>query len=285
MFKIFRKKSIICVGGYEATYIPEINCGVFTNDTIAKSIRRFAVSFSLNNCSYILPVDDSLIYNENTYIYSNQPEKKILIDGIKHFLPNVKAKIRTAPPGYDSVVFQKRKNISKEKIIMCAGLAPNDYEIKRKGFDILLEAAKIMTDTKFVFIGFKNELIEKIKKLNIDNIELLSEVTYDELIENYSRAKVFAQISLFEGFPSTICEAMLCECIPVGSNVNGIPKIISGNGFIIENRNLDEVISVLRKAIDAPEILGLKAREHIKKNFTLEKRNSIIFSAISELIH
>ena len=55
VFKLFRRKSIICAGGYEATYIPEINCGVFTNDTLAKSIRRFAVTFSLRNCNCILP--------------------------------------------------------------------------------------------------------------------------------------------------------------------------------------------------------------------------------------
>lgn len=283
LFKIFRKKSIICAGGYEATYIPEINCGVFTNDTIAKSIRRFAVSFSLNNCSYILPVDDSLIYNENSYIHSNQSVKKILKDGIKHFLPNIKAKIRTVAPGYDSEVFKKRTNITKEKMILCAGLVPNDFEIKRKGFDYLIDAAKQMPDTKFVFIGFTNELIEQIEKLNIKNLKLISTVSYDELIENYSSAKVFAQISLFEGFPSTLCEAMLCECIPVGSNVNGIPKIINSNGFIIKNRNLDEVLFALKKAIEAPEELGFKAREHIMKNFTLEKRKESIISIVSEM--
>src|SRR5688572_13261566 len=59
--RLFRKKSVICAGGYECTYIPEINCGVYTSASVSKRIRAFCTSFSLRNCSLILPVDESLI--------------------------------------------------------------------------------------------------------------------------------------------------------------------------------------------------------------------------------
>lgn len=284
MFKIFRRKSIICAGGYEATYIPEINCGVFTNETFAKSVRRFAATCSLRNCDCILPVDESLITNENTYIYSDTPGKEPLRDGVKHFIPDIKTNMRIVYPGYDSVLFRKRENIPKEQIIMSAGLAPNEYEIKRKGFDILMQAAKTMTDTKFVFIGFVDEIKNKYKKLNLQNLEIHGIVSYEELIEYYSRAKVFAQISMFEGLPSTICEAMLCECIPVGSNVNGIPKIVGENGFIVMNKNISEIISILKAAIEAPAELGKKARQYIIDNFPLEKRKKELDKILTEII-
>src|SRR5213593_2717334 len=59
--KLYKKKGIICAGGYECTFIPEINCGVFTDKSIMKKLRKFAVTFSLMNCNIILPVDESLI--------------------------------------------------------------------------------------------------------------------------------------------------------------------------------------------------------------------------------
>lgn len=284
IFRLFGKKSIICAGGYESTFIPEINCGVFTNDTFAKSIRKFAVEFSLKRCSLILPVDETLISNENSYIYSNIKGKPPLKDGIKHFLPSINTKIKTISLGYDSNIFYKRDNLAKEKIILCAGLIPNDYEIKRKGFDLLVKAAKKLIDTKFVLIGFIGSMKEKFEKLNLKNLELHGIVSYDELIYHYSRSKVFAQISMFEGLPSTLCEAMLCECIPVGSNVNGIPKIINGKGFIIEKMDLEEIVSVLAKAVNSPPEMGREARQYIIDNFPLEKRVKELNDMINEII-
>jgi glycosyltransferase involved in cell wall biosynthesis len=166
---------------------------------------------------------------------------------------------------------------------MCAGLIPNEYEIKRKGFDILVEAAKRLTDTKFVLIGFIESMKEQFEKLNLKNLELYGTISYDELINHYSRAKVFAQISMFEGLPSTLCEAMLCECIPVGSGVNAIPKIINGKGFIIKKKDLDEIVSVLEKAVNAPQEMGREARQHIIDNFPLVKRENELTKIIEEI--
>jgi glycosyltransferase involved in cell wall biosynthesis len=282
--KLFNKKSIICAGGYEATFIPEIDCGVYTNESLIKKIRRYAVEFSLKNCSIILPVNETLIENENTYLNSNQLGMKPLRDGIKNMIPGIKTKMRTVYLGYDDNFFKKMPAIPKENIVVSAGLIPNDNELKRKGFDILIEAAKEMKDTKFVLIGLNPEYIAKFSQLNLQNLELMGVINYDKLIEQYSRAKVFAQISLFEGMPSTICEAMLCECVPVGSNINGIPKIIGNTGFIVKKRSISEVISCLKAALDSHDKLNEAAREYIKKNFTIKKREIDLLNVINDLL-
>ena len=168
---------------------------------------------------------------------------------------------------------------------MSAGLIPNEFEIRRKGFDILIEAAKQMSDTKFVLIGLEDSIKERFEKLNLKNLELYNIVSYDELINHYSRARVFAQISMFEGLPSTICEAMLCECIPVGSNVNGIPGIIDGSGFIIKERNLDETVSTLKKAVNSPEEMGKRARQHIIDHFSIQKREQAVNNVVDSLLN
>lgn len=282
--KVFGKKSIICAGGYECTYIPEVNCGVFTNATLKKRARNFCAAFSLKHCSLILPVDESLIENVNTYIYSDTPGKEPLHDGIKHFIPGIKTAFETLHLGYDPEIFKMLPGVQKERSIISAGLIINDDEFRRKGFDLLVEAAKIMTDVKFVLVGLNDEFYEKLSALKLPNLHLDKIVSYERLIEEYSKAKVFAQISMFEGMPSTICEAMMCGCVPVGSNVNGLPKIVDGCGYLIKEKNVKDLCSTLLIALNSIPELEIKAREHIMNIFSIEQRKSKLLKIIDQLL-
>lgn len=282
--KVLGKKSIICAGGYECTYIPEVNCGVFTGGSLRKMARRFCASFSLRHCSLILPVDETLIENVNTYIYSETPGKEPLHDGIRHFLPGIGTPLETLHLGYDPEIFKMNSGVQKERSVISAGLIINDDEYRRKGFDMLVEAAKIMTDVKFVLVGLNDEFYGKLSALDLPNLHLHRIVSYESLISEYSKAKVFAQLSMFEGMPSTICEAMMCECIPVGSNVNGLPKIIDDCGYLVKEKNISDVCSTLLIAINSVPALGMKAREHIKDNFSIEQRRSKLLKIINDLL-
>ncbi len=275
--KIFRKKSLICVGGYEATYIPEIEMGVFSNQNFRKRMRRICTSYSLMNCSVILPVDDSLIQNTNTYIHSADGKPDVR-DGMKNMLPGIKTPMKTVKLGYDPEIFKCPEGIVKERAVVSAGYIMNKYEFMRKGFDMLEACAKIMNDTVFIFIGLNEEHHKRLEKLGLDNVELYGKVDYDTLVRLYSRAKVYSQLSLFEGMPSSACEAMLCKCIPVGSDVNGIPEIIGEAGVIVHNKKLEEIIPAFKKALDMPDSAGEGARERIMRMFSFGKRKVEILS-------
>ena len=282
--KLARKKSVICAGGYECTYIPEIKCGVFTYSSFKEKVRAFCASYSLKNCTIILPVDDSLIENTNTYIYSGNPDKPPLKDGIKNFIPGIETNFETVYLGYDPDIFFKPPDIKKERTVLSAGLIVNDDEFKRKGFDLLINAAKVMTDVNFVLIGFNSGYYGKIINKVTPNVKLVKITDYNTLIAEYRKAKVFAQISMFEGMPSTLCEAMMCECIPVGSNVNGIPKIIGDTGFIVYKKNIDETMLALSKAVNAPDSIGIKARQRVLTNFSLDARKDKLLNVLNSLI-
>lgn len=282
--KLTGKKSIICAGGYESTYIPEINCGVFTRTSFSRKVRSFCVTYSMKNCSLILPVDETLVENTNTYIYSDIPGKAPLKDGIKNFITGIQTPIETIYLGYDSGVFKKVTDAPKEYSVVSAGLIVNDDEYRRKGFDLLVQAAAAMPDVKFVLIGLNDGYYSKLSSLNLPNLVPLKILSYDELISEYSKAKVFAQISMFEGMPSTICEAMMCECIPVGSYVNGIPKIIGETGFLVTNKSLTDVTTMLYKALNADESMGKSAREHIILTFSLDNRKEKLLKALKQLL-
>lgn len=89
---------------------------------------------------------------------------------------------------------------------------------------------------------------------------------------------------MFEGMPSSICEAMLCECIPVGSDVNGIPKIIGDCGIIINERKSERVIEAIKKAISLNNSYGSKAREHIINDFNLSRREAELLNRINIIL-
>lgn len=84
--------------------------------------------------------------------------------------------------------------------------------------------------------------------------------------------------------PSSICEAMLCECIPVGSDVNGIPKIINGYGIIINERKTEKVFDAIKQALKLENSYGSKAREFITENFNIHLRESQLLTRINLIL-
>jgi len=283
--KLFGKKSVIAVGGYDATDIPEIDCGAFNESTFKKRMRSFAVRFSLKNADKILVVDDSLIENTNTYVYSDIPGKKDLKDGILNFVPEVKNKIEIVYTGFDEGFFKLNKDIPKENFVLSVGYSPNDNEFRRKGFDMLIKAAEILKEVSFVIIGVNEEQLKNLLVMNLKNVKFFTSVSMEELIGYYNRAKVFAQLSLFEGQPNSLCEAMMMECIPVGSDVNGIPRVIGDTGFIVHKKNAKEISEKILLALDSPLEKGALARQRIIDNFSLVKRESKILETVRSLLN
>jgi len=75
---------------------------------------------------------------------------------------------------------------------------------------------------------------------------------------------------------------MLCECIPIGSSVNIIPKIIGGNGLILEKRKIEDLKSLVKSIIkiENKNTLRKQARNHIVKKYNINNRVEKIISLI-----
>jgi len=256
--KIFKKKSILVLGGYDVTYIPEIKYGSFSNP-----LRTFCTKFSMRNATLCLPVSDNI-------------EKDAL-----ERVPKAKTKIIYTGYSKDKFLLSK---VEKQKIVLTVGAGDSLQRLKIKGIDFFIEIARAMPIYKFVVIGISKNALKYLNNIP-NNVEILEKMEQNELIKFYQKAKVYTQFSMREGFPNVVCEAMLCECVPVGFNNGGIPIAIGDCGFILQERNVNMAIDLIKKAMNADESLGKKARERIIENFTLEQRENKIISIIRRKDH
>jgi glycosyltransferase involved in cell wall biosynthesis len=79
---------------------------------------------------------------------------------------------------------------------------------------------------------------------------------------------------------------MLCECVPIVSNVGGMPDIAADCGYILKYKNINELYELTNSAINNFELdkLGKKARQRIVENYTFEKRRDQLLLAVNKLV-
>ena len=258
---IFRKKSLIVVGGYDAAYMPEIGYGVFIgrwNRVWVKLVYRYV--------DKILVVDESL--------------KE---DIMKNTGLQIEKKIRTVPTGYDSDKW-KPEGEKNERLVITVGNVIRS-NLKRKGFETFVKAAKFFPNVKFVLIGKHSDAsIDYLKSIASLNVDFPGFVSDRELIRYYQKAKVYCQLSTYEGLPNALCEAMLCECVPLGTRSYGIPTAIGNTGFYVPYGDVETTVEGIRKALSSSLKRGKAARERIKKLFPSQRREKELIYHINELL-
>jgi glycosyltransferase involved in cell wall biosynthesis len=138
-----------------------------------------------------------------------------------------------------------------------------------------------MPKSTFSIVGLDERMLEYVKSWAPPNVKLYGYVQHHDLPRLLSEHKVYTQLSLSEGLPNALCEGMLCECIPVGSAVGGIPKGIGKAGFVLHKKDVNEAVRLIRLALDSDENLGELARQHIIDNFSYDLRKDRILSILN----
>lgn len=260
------KYSIIFAGGQEAICYKELGKGVYL-----KKFRGLLVKYALRNCSLILPNHQSLIYHENYFYNPKNPH----LDGIKYYVKGIKGEIIVIPNGIGTDCIDRNLSISKDpNLVLTVGTMNKLSDFYNKGFDLFIGLARRCKFLEFVAIGVKRDYLEWIEAQyhisEIENLKVIPSSPFEVLNEYYNKASVYLQVSITEGMPNSLGEAMLCECIPIGSNVNGIPDVIGNAGVIVYKRDIDELETALHKAMFMNS--GSRARTYTLENFSIEKR-------------
>jgi glycosyltransferase involved in cell wall biosynthesis len=272
------KKVIIFAGGQEAICYPELKKGVYY-----KKFRGICVKYALRNAYHIILNHKSLIWHENFY-YSEEGKK----DGIKYYIPGIKTPMTIISNGADTSKFYRDSMVPKENDrILTVGTMGGINDFFNKGFDLFIEMARRIPEKKFTLIGFRKEFMPWIEQnYRVSEIPNLETVLFycpdDVLLMNYNKAKVFVQASITEGMPFTLNEAMLCECIPVGSDVNGIPDAIGDTGIIVKKRSAAALEEAIRQALQLNK--GAEARKRALDNFSMPKHREKLLELFEKLL-
>ena len=107
---------------------------------------------------------------------------------------------------------------------------------------------------------------------------------HEDVLEMLQPAKVFCQLSYRESFGVGVVEAMLCECIPVVTDRGALPEVVGDAGFYASYGNVEETVEAIKKALDAPEEMGEKARERVMTLFSQEMREKRLVEIIERVI-
>jgi glycosyltransferase involved in cell wall biosynthesis len=255
--KLMHKKSVVVVGGFEVAKMPEIRYGAALNRIKARSMR-----WILANASKVLTVDESL--------------KQEAVANLGASTSN----IITIPTGYDSEKFKPLGK--KENIVLTVGSVGKRQSPRRKGLDVFAKTAGYMKDLNFIHVGDLHLHPEFLQEADSRNVTFAGRVTDAELLRHYQRAKVYCQLSLHEGLPNALCEAMLCECVPVGTGAQGIPTAIGDTGLYVPYGDVPATVKAIRKAMTLDT--GEQARLRIKSLFSLEMRERRLVDAINTLL-
>ena len=251
-----RMPSVIVVGGADVAQEKEFNYGVWNSWWRSRIVR-----YGITHASMVLCVDEFL---------KNEAKRLANYDG---------SNLATIPTGFDTHFFSPAGQ--KDHIVLTVGACPDMARIKKKGIDVLLDVAQRMPETKFIIVGIAQSISPQL--VVPVNVELHPLVSKQELLNFYRRSKVYCQPSRHEGLPSTLCEAMLCECIPVGSRVAGIPNAVGETGFLVERENVEQTVRALEAALKSGPELGRKARIRIAKQFSPERRAEALYTIIDHL--
>lgn len=272
--KIYGIKVLIITGGTESVSFPSINYGNLRRQPLA-----WATRFSLKYCSHISPVHSSLMYSKYTYQSADYE-----VQGAKFHIKDLKTPYTEIPNAYDPekwILPEKVLKDSKRFLTIAAGLN-NPMRYKLKGIDLIVAIAPQFPACSFVVIGFSD--INAFKNLP-ENVIFKKAVANADLVHEFALAQFYLQLSISEGFPNALAEAMLNACVPIGSDVASIPYIIDGCGFILKKRSALELELVLKQALASNyQALGAKAKQRIEENFTIERRKTELLNLCNKLI-
>ena len=186
-----------------------------------------------------------------------------------------------------------------EKIKETVAETPKENLIIIKGYHhwagralVVLNALELiksdLIDYKVLVYSAHDNVIDKIAEMNGNgwNIEFISrkkEVSQNELLKLFAKAKIAIGNNISDGIPNTLLESIILGVFPIQSNPGGASEdyISDGkNGFLIQNpEDAVEISKLISKALKSDELLEkafLMNQEIAKKLAYKEIRNRVL---------
>lgn len=266
--KIPGKKSFIVTGGTDCVSFPQMGYGNFS-----KKLLGLMTCLSFRLADKILPVHASLVESVNNFDPDQSGPQ-----GMLAFCSKLKTPWKVVFNGYDASAWQRTSAKEPGTFITVAAGVADLTRFRLKGLDLIFEAAKLYPQCTFTIVGcthfnFKIELPA--------NVKLIAFAEKEQLIELFSRHMYYLQLSISEGFPNAICEAMLCECIPIGSSVGALSDIIGNTGYVLTGKDILQLRSLMDDCLTLNTDHGKHARERIATLFSIAQRKEVLLHQVA----
>ncbi len=273
--RITGKPVYIITGGTDCVSFPEYNYG-----SLRKPLLSRVIGISFRFATRILPVSQTLVDSEYSY-------DKVLIkkQGFLNFFPKISTPYTVIHNGYDHTEYSRGTKMKDFNSFLTVAFISDHTRFLLKGGDMIIDLAKEKPDMNFTIAGLSSDMIGQLAPLIPGNLKLLPPVSSKEAKILMEAAGIYLSLSLSEGFPNAICEAMLMGCIPVGSDVGATSEIIGDTGFIIKEKKKELLLTAINRLIALPiinkEELSSGARKRIVDNFSLSRREEKLIEVLT----
>jgi glycosyltransferase involved in cell wall biosynthesis len=247
--RFLRKTSIIIVGGADLITDSHLGYGLLLSPW-----KRPFIRYALRRATHVLPTSEHL--------------RRAALEVGEYEGDN----LSTVPPGLDSNFWQPGDQ--KENIILTVARCTTKDRILIKGIDLLFQVAEEMSDISFQILGVEENLLSRNDFVVPKNVIVSPSMSQEKLLNYYQRSAVYCQLSRVESFGIATAEAMLCGCVPVVTDVGGLPEVIGDSGLLVSPDKPETFASTLREALASSASMGKNARERIVSNFPLQNRQA-----------
>ena len=262
--KLFLKKSVIIVGGYDAIVDNKNNHGLFLKEGLRSTIAK--LNYKMVNEVWI--VHKSL---ENGCDFAKQ--KFNIISGVRSFTSKKNIVIKEINTGYDTRFWNYDQSEEKTGILTAAFFSEKRV-INIKGLNVFNKLASLLPNINFTIVGESGIRISDFINLE-SNIKVMGVQNRSQMKELYQKNKFYFQGSRLEGLPNSLCEAMLCGCIPIGSRVFGIPDAIGKTGVLFDTeKDIEQIVEFINSDLGATD--SKNARNRVVRKYDISKRTEKI---------
>lgn len=196
-----------------------------------------------------------------SYLVSNCHIEESRISVVPNYVPDYFFKKRCLEKSSES--------LSRRPVVLAIGrLSPE------KNLFALVEACSGL-DVTLRLVGegaLQKELIEKATDLGV-TLELPGKLEHSQLVSEIHQATVFAQVSLYEGHPKALLEAMACGAAILASNSPGVVDVVEDGVTALvcspSHTSIREKLLLLLGSPEQRRRLGSEAFSTAKKEYDI----------------
>ncbi len=270
------RRTFIILAGSDCASIPAIRYGNHSRKLMGWATRKAAA-----RATRLLPVHASLMHRTQTFSGMVPAEQGILAFG-----PWIKTPWTEIPYGFDAEFWAPGTGNDRDPgsfICVPGAASPANRLHVLKGVKLVLDIAERMPSANFAIVGVADLDAYADAPQNVTFHHHINALALREL---YRKASFHLQLSLSEGMPNALCEAMLCGCIPLVSRISSMPEIVEGIGFVLDHDDPEMGAALGQEllALSASERdrRSRSARSKVAQDYPMQRRLDALTSLLTD---